>query len=301
MSENASGEANGDSTAADKDFSCDYCGDGFASQVTKRRHEKNFHAEELPHRCPDCDTAFHDRQGLVSHHTQKHDGRLAGYDKTCGVCGEDFTTSKKSVKYCSPECGSRAQRKRVTLECERCGDNFETTPSQVDGKRFCSIECKGEWFSEHFTGENHPSYDPGKHVEKACKYCGDKFTVATWELNDDTNAGTYCSKECLNEWRRENWVGENNPLYQGGDQYYGENWHRQRRKALKRDQYRCQACRTTTADLPREPSVHHIRPIREYDDPETANTLNNLISLCEPCHAKYELRYMRQDTRDADA
>lgn len=242
MSENASGEANGNSTAADKDFSCDYCGDSFASQVTKRRHEKNFHAEELPHRCPDCDTAFHDRQGLVSHHTQKHDGRLAGYDKTCGVCGEDFTTSKKGVKYCSPECGSRAQRKRVTLECERCGNSFETRPSQVDGKRFCSIECKGEWFSEHFTGENHP-------------------------------------------------------MYQGGDQYYGENWHRQRRKALKRDQHRCQACRTTAAYLPREPSVHHIRPIREYDEPEAANTLDNLISLCEPCHAKYEGLYLRPDTR----
>ena len=297
MSENALGKANSDSSPADKELSCSDCGDVFASKTTLSRHRRNFHPENLDHNCPSCDKVFETSVAMKSHHKQKHGESIAGYDKICGVCGEEFNTSKKGVEYCSAECGHKSQRDRVSLECEQCGRKFDAKPSEVEGKRFCSLDCKGNWFSKHVTGESHPSYKSDARIEKACKYCGENFTVASWELGNGKNNGTYCSKECMDQWRREYWVGENNPLYKGGDQYYGENWHSQRRKALKRDQYRCQVCRVTASGLSREPSVHHVTPIRDYDRPEDANAVDNLVTLCESCHSKWEGLYLRPDTR----
>lgn len=301
MAENPCGKgaADGSTDATDKEFSCDYCDGVFASRVTKRRHEKNYHAAELSHTCPDCGKAFHGRRGLISHHAQKHDGRLAGYDRVCGVCGESFTTSKKSMKYCSPECGSEAQKKRVTVTCEWCDTEFDTIPSKVDDKRFCSLDCKTDWFSDWFTGENHPQYKDNT-VSRECTTCETTFEIEEYVLESRNHDRAFCSRECAYEWKSEYWVGENNPLYKGGDNYYGENWHRQRRRALRRDQHRCQDCRATAAELPREPSVHHITPIRDFDAPEAANTLDNLITLCEPCHSKWEGLYLRPDTRGGE-
>lgn len=297
MPENALGKADGSNDATDKELSCDFCGDTFSTGITKRRHERNYHAEELDHECPDCGEVFHTRRSLNNHHAQKHDGSITGYDRECPICGDQFTTSKKDMTYCSPECGSKSQRNRITLECEWCETEFETTPSQSEGKRFCSLDCKTDWFSDYFTGENHPHYDPDNHVETSCKQCGDSFETTRNELESDDGSGSYCSQDCLDAWRRENWVGENNPLYKGGDTYYGENWHQQRRRAIKRDQHRCQDCGATPIDLPREPSVHHIIPLRDFDKPENANTLDNLITLCETCHAKWEGLYLRPDNR----
>jgi predicted HNH restriction endonuclease len=46
--------------------------------------------------------------------------------------------------------------------------------------------------------------------------------------------------------------------------------------------------------------VHHITPIRDFDTPEEANTLDNLITLCEPCHAQWEGLYLRPDNRGGE-
>lgn len=345
MSESAPGGASSDSTASDKAFSCDYCGDPFASQVTKRRHEKNYHADQLPYECPDCGKPFHGRTGLVSHHSQKHDGSLAGYDKVCGVCETEFTTSKKDLQYCSPECASEAQKKRVTLVCETCDCEFEARPSQVEGKRFCSIECKGEWFSEAFSGENHPRWKDNTTV-RDCEWCGNDCTILNVKLENRNHDRVYCSRECFNRWRSKNvrgenhplyidsevecetcgdrfqkrpakielydkhfcsrgchgeWIAENNvgeanPRYNGGTvNYYGPNWRAQRRKARKRDQYRCQECGATERELGQIPSCHHKVKIAYFKDTfgepewyEKGNRLENLVLLCEEHHNKWE-------------
>ena len=294
--ENAPEKASNSTDADGKEFSCEFCGDQFSSQTTKRRHEKKFHPDELDHSCPDCGKAFHGRTGLVSHHAQIHDGRLSGYGKVCGVCGSEFTSSKKDMKYCSPKCGSKSQKKRVIIECEWCEVEFETTPSLSKRKRFCSLDCKTDWFSDHFRGENHPNYKDNT-VERECSTCGVCFEVKQHVIDSRDHNRVFCSRKCSNRWKSEKWVGENNPLYKGGDSYYGENWHRQRKRALRRDQHRCQDCRAISSELPREPSVHHIIPIRDFDVPENANYLDNLICLCQTCHSKWEGLYLRPDTR----
>jgi hypothetical protein len=87
--------------------------------------------------------------------------------------------------------------------------------------------------------------------------------------------------------------GEMNGNWEGGyEPYYGENWREQRRYARKRDEYECQACGMTDAEHRSKfgwgLEVHHLTPVREFDEPENANTMANLVTLCRTHHREYE-------------
>lgn len=72
-------------------------------------------------------------------------------------------------------------------------------------------------------------------------------------------------------------------------QEYGINWSKQRRKCLERDDLTCRVCRTTSEELDRELSVHHITPRSHFDGtPREMNALENLITLCPECHGRFE-------------
>jgi len=84
--------------------------------------------------------------------------------------------------------------------------------------------------------------------------------------------------------------GERNSNWRGGRPHYrGADWHKQRRLALARDDYKCQRCGVKQEELDRELTVHHILP---YHDGGT-NDLSNLVTLCMTCHFKVEPRYRR--------
>ncbi|WP_394327071.1 HNH endonuclease [Halopenitus malekzadehii] len=34
----------------------------------------------------------------------------------------------------------------------------------------------------------------------------------------------------------------------------------------------------------REPDVHHLKPVREFEDPQDTHTLSNAVTLCRLCH-----------------
>ncbi len=67
---------------------------------------------------------------------------------------------------------------------------------------------------------------------------------------------------------------------------YGPNWERTRKKVLQRDGSRCQVCGASGDHHPLH--VHHIQPFRRFSDLETANQLQNLITLCPSCHRQAE-------------
>lgn len=67
---------------------------------------------------------------------------------------------------------------------------------------------------------------------------------------------------------------------------YGPNWERIRKRVLQRDGNRCQVCGTSNGNHPLH--VHHIQPFRSFPDRETANQLQNLITLCPTCHRQAE-------------
>lgn len=67
---------------------------------------------------------------------------------------------------------------------------------------------------------------------------------------------------------------------------YGENWDEQRAAALEQDDHTCQACGASGDDTLLD--VHHIRPLKTFESPEDANTLDNLVVFCRSCHRKWE-------------
>jgi hypothetical protein len=69
-----------------------------------------------------------------------------------------------------------------------------------------------------------------------------------------------------------------------GEYVYGSGWVEARQETLERDNYTCQVC----AYRDKSNHVHHIKPRRKFDDVSKSNTLDNLITLCNSCHSRFE-------------
>ena len=67
---------------------------------------------------------------------------------------------------------------------------------------------------------------------------------------------------------------------------YGSGWEDLRRRVINRDGHRCQVC--GASDTLRPLHVHHIQPFRSYTNSETANQIQNLVTLCPTCHRQAE-------------
>lgn len=101
-----------------------------------------------------------------------------------------------------------------------------------------------------------------------------------------------CSKMTVSMWFSRHGIeveylsGEDHPSWKGGyDGYYGESWHRNRKRAIERDGGKCVIC---GADDRIE--VHHITPFRKFglENEQQANRLENLLTLCPDCHGRWE-------------
>lgn len=135
--------------------------------------------------CPTCGRdGFDSPRAMRIHHTKAHGESIAKtYEKTCAMCGDGFTVKagSKTQKYCSVDCQDAARRERITLQCEVCGDAFESIPSNAERRRTCSQQCMGKLTA-----------DP---VELSCAHCGDVYT----DHPSRRGVRTYCSHECLTE------------------------------------------------------------------------------------------------------
>jgi 5-methylcytosine-specific restriction endonuclease McrA len=245
--------------------------------------------------CPTCGRDdFKNTHGLHIHHTRAHGESISWTTKTCDTCGDDVEIEKYELEsqdsvYCSTECQYEAYTDKREVECENCGACEKVIPSRADRYRFCSKECKGQYESANWRGENGPNYRG--RIEKTCVECGDSM-----ELRPSRKERMFCDESCKGEWWSRQFSGEKHPNWKGGwSEYYGPNWNKKRRQARIRDQSRCQLCERTPLDTGEEMSVHHRTPIRkfqqEYDSPEwweRANKLNNLVCLCRECHSKVE-------------
>jgi hypothetical protein len=77
--------------------------------------------------------------------------------------------------------------------------------------------------------------------------------------------------------------------------YSGARWRSARAAAISRDDCRCQSCGRSDAL-----HVHHVEPIREFDNPIDAHYLDNLVTLCKKCHPNWEGRRVRPELLDKD-
>lgn len=76
-------------------------------------------------------------------------------------------------------------------------------------------------------------------------------------------------------------------LWTNDPNHYGPNWPAQRDQARARDGYRCQNC--AAPEQGRAHHVHHKIPFRGFASYLQANQMDNLVTLCPPCHRRAEL------------
>ena len=278
------GSAESSTDADNKDFSCSYCGDEYGSQPALNSHLGHKHADETRVTVA-CDYCGEEKTVIPSIAEQQENH----------FCGNECKGKYRSKS--DEWCGENHHRyNRVSVECSYCGANMERMPCRIKDyeNMYCNNECRTKHLRESGMreGKNNPVYNS---VSLECVQCGDDFTVPVSIAEQGRKC---CSKECGYEYKSETYRGENNWNYKGyAKATYGDRWQEVRNEVRKRDDYECQDCGVKENALDRELDVHHIIPLRTFDTPEQANKLDNLLSLCQSCHSKWEGLYLQPDSR----
>jgi hypothetical protein len=236
--------------------------------------------------CPKCGKELKNERGLRTHYSIVHNEPLE--NNTCDICGDEFyssNTKTKTCSECSPFKGERNPNYKGATEqstCIGCGKVIEYYPSSKDGKWCSSCQEKRPWVDEGSAPES-PLKGNRKVVE--CNNCGSDIDKPNSEVSDKN----YCSMACLSEHRSEVYEGEGHPNWEEGyTNEYTDGWWNAKQNVLRRDQYRCQKCGKSENEIGRKPDVHHIKPMRKFENKTNAHTKDNLICLCRQCHHKVE-------------
>lgn len=152
---------------------------------------------------------------------------------------------------------------RKIIYCIDCGKQLNKSAYYHKTTR-CRC-CLGKIRSIRFKGKAHPCWKGGN---PNCKRCGKLLSDRKYLL-------------CISCYLK-TLKGKGNPNYIHGNGYapYVENFGELRKIIRKRDNYKCQHCKTKEKFLKRKLCVHHI----DYNKENNKN--NNLISLCLECHLK---------------
>lgn len=184
--------------------------------------------------------------------------------------------------------------------CAECGKSIMRPRYDIDNRSerfFCNLKCRGKWMSENMSGTNHRMYE-GNYLKTKCTQCGKSLEIENWRASRAKKF--FCNYRCMGDWQAENLTGNARYNWKGGRfPYYGPNWQRQRKAARKRDGDKCQYCGMTKEEhmikFNQELHVHHIKPFRDFDykpkendNYKLANSLNNLITLCNTHHRLLE-------------
>lgn len=259
--------------------------------------------------CDECNSSFDSEHGLEVHMGMKHPE--IARKRTCAGCGKEFQsqTKKKFCRECNPFAGenngnykgdSGAKEK---TSCNECGTEFEYYPSDKEGQ-YCS-ECQKErpWASRDSNIRRIQNWDSPAHIGNSqvieCDWCESSIERQLSMINDHN----FCCKKCQSKWLSEEFTGEGHPNWEENyptNKSYGKVWRRVRSEALERDDYTCQKCGVDREELDKNPDVHHIQPIRTFENEQEAHTLDNVVSLCPSCHQEEEERVRDGRSRSLD-
>ena len=235
--------------------------------------------------CPHCTFSENNVHRLRQHRHEEH-GEFTP-NRICKGCASPFYDAKSQRSFCqdcNPNAGKHNgnwQDAKERATCRKCTAEFEYYPSDKKGI-FCS-QCIAK------ANGGIPEL-PSRRVDRCQISCGNCDTTIEIlpSVLKKKKYGTFCDRDCYGEWLSEKVVGENHHQWEGGSISYGSSWWKIRRKALQRDKYTCQICNIHKDELGRNPDVHHIVPVREYQSPSDAHQLENVICLCRPCHRLVE-------------
>jgi 5-methylcytosine-specific restriction endonuclease McrA len=215
------------------------------------------------------------------------------YHYNCANCNKDIIRTKEDIKhlvFCNDFCKGTyygkqkrtiPKTKRIKIEIKNCLFCDQPYSPKSKNSKFCSQSCRAKM---NLKINDEKLYAHSRNNIQ-CLNCGIEMVVTDGNL-DTMN---FCSIECMGNYYSEFelFSGEKSGTWNGGKiEYKGKNWLNQRRKARKRDNYTCQKCGIKEEDFGKELSVHHIVPFVKFADYKKANSLDNLICVCEDCHRK---------------
>jgi len=255
------------------------------------------------------DTRYHDKQSKIEKHKEEIISKYQDENRALYLLGEDYgvndTTIKSYLEDWGVETRSISEQHIANSDYPEIWDEQWLRTQYRENERYTpelaeEIGCTASAVANALEVFDIETFDHGDTIraEKSYLWKGGKETREceqcglTFECRPASDQ-RLCSINCRGAWVSENLSGENWPTFKGGGKrYYGENWAKQRTKRIKMDSYQCVVCSITRekhyekhgVDL----NVHHVTPLREFDDPEQANTVDNLRTLCKVCHAKWE-------------
>lgn len=189
----------------------------------------------------------------------------------CETCKSQYTTkpAEESIsRFCSAKCRNlspkESRRKRIEIKCLNCDSSVEMPVSQIQGRKFCSMECRKDFHN----------------CITKCAFCNEEFK------HHKNHKAKYCSPECYSKWLEIHRTGENHPSWSGGYQNKPEQklrktskYKRWRTSVFERDDYTCQICKARGVAL----HAHHI--VFVSVDPTKIFDIDNGQTVCLPCHA----------------
>jgi DNA-directed RNA polymerase subunit RPC12/RpoP len=178
-------------------------------------------------------------------------------------------------------------------KCLQCGKEFEAYPSQK--RKYCSNKCVGKANKGRLAGDKNPSKRPGVKAKmskaQTARYAN-RDRVYCVDCGKEVSGHSKAIKRCRichnkhisgdNHWsKKPEYTGSNHPCYKGGRKrecmIYSTLFNAKIKDKIKeRDNYTCRICGATDVVL----HCHHI----DYN--KFNNALENLVSLCNSCHAK---------------
>lgn len=118
----------------------------------------------------------------------------------CAYCGEEIwreTRYKAENHFCDQKCQYAYFHKHydyIYKNCEVCGIEMKLDKHRKK-QRFCSLECRREWYSKTMIGENAAHFNS---VKKNCGYCGKELMVCKNRLERCEHY--FCDKYCKDKW-----------------------------------------------------------------------------------------------------
>jgi uncharacterized protein YjcR len=166
----------------------------------------------------------------------------------------------------------------------------------------CSSHPVLKWLDRHGIERRGPDAQLDDERLKDSEWLREQYVKKGLSTSDIANKADCCKTTVRNwldrhgiETRDSNPSGEDHPLWNGGRVPYGAGWNESKKEFVRqRDSYTCQDPRCSVTQAEHEQTfseklhVHHLRKARNVDDPEERNATENLITLCRPCHRRWE-------------
>ena len=218
--------------------------------------------------CRNCKNKFYKHKSQCGRTKYHYCSRKCFYEfkkgkvRYCKFCKKEFYKGREhkgKAIFCSAKCLHESNKKLKEFVCKHCNKKFYERPSR--NRKFCSSNCYLLYKKNTKILEKH---------KKKCRLCKTEFIT-------NRKIAKFCSKDCSSHWLSNvRNKGRNHPRDKGNikkRKKYPKEFFIKRKEIIQRDMG-CYICNGVAY------AVHHI----DYNVKN--NNSNNLVLLCNSCHAK---------------